>query len=563
MTFDGMFQGYTPPKEVKLWPVQEYILGELRTAMSTNNRVILMAPTGLGKTQISIQIMKQAIAKNKTVCFTCHRISLVEQTSLALESQGQRHGVIQGQHPYYYPNRPIQVCSIQTLAKRKESKFDLYIFDEIHVMFKAHEQIMERNPDAYFIGLSATPMSKNLGKYFTKLVHPVSLKQLIGDKSLKRFDIYGPNQIDLSKVRTVAGEWKKDDLEAAADKPKLTADIVATWIKLAKDRRTIVFSTSVGHGRKLEREFIKNGINAREINGYMRKETVGDEVGATEILKDFRENKFQVIISCEMLVAGFDVPDISCVVFATSTKSKIKWLQAVGRGLRRSEGLEDCLILDHGGITERLGFPDDIEEYFYELDDGKKSRSKRKQQDKPVRLPKLCPSCAFLKPPGVMKCPACGFLPQFIQNIEVAEGELKKIQRKTNKTYSKEEKQSFLNQLNTYCSEKGWSSGAAAHKYKAKFGVWPNKMEKGIHEPVGEEVAKFIQHQNIKYIKSKEKTEMGPSAVGKKLNIKEPCRKCQNTVGVLSKSGPHMKLSCDKCGLYIKFVSLDELKRAS
>ena len=107
----------------------------------------------------------------------------------------------------------------------------------------------------------------------------------------------------------------------------------------------------------------------------------------------------------------------------------------------------------------------------------KKSRSKRKQQDKPVRLPKLCPSCAFLKPPGVM--PGLWILPQFIQNIEVAEGELKKIQRKTNKTYSKEEKQSFLNQLNTYCSEKGWSSGAAAHKYKAKFGVWPNKMEKG------------------------------------------------------------------------------------
>ena len=57
---------------------------------------------------------------------------------------------------------------------------------------------------------------------------------------------------------------------------------------------------------------------------------------------------------------------------------KIKWLQAVGRGLRRSEGLEDCLILDHGGITERLGFPDDIEEYFYELDDGKKEQIKKK-----------------------------------------------------------------------------------------------------------------------------------------------------------------------------------------
>ena len=487
---------------VPLYPVQTYILDELRKAMAFNKRVVLMAGTGLGKTQISIEIIKRALAKEKEGCFVAHRILLIEQTSKAFSSQEVHHGVVQGDHPDYFPERRVQVCSVQTLKNRATPKADIFFFDEVQVWFKVYEKIMAENPDAYFIGLSATPMTKGLGKHFTSLVHPVTMRELIDQKVLKDFEIYGPSSIDLTGVRTSNGDWRKDDLEKASDKPKLTAEIVGTWLKLARDKKTIVFSSGVPHGRHLEKEFLKHGIKAKEINGYMTKE--GDD-GANKIIEDFREDRLQVIISCEMLIAGFDVTAVDCVVWATSTKSPMKFIQGTGRGLRKHEGKETCLVLDHGSITQNMGFPDDIEAEFSILDDGKHQTSKNKKKDKPEQLPKKCPSCDFMKAPGVQVCPACQFKPEFVQDVEVSEGELKKLQRKTNRVYTKEEKQSFLNQLNQYCKEKGWSQGAASHKYREKYGVWPNKMTKYICEPIGEEVRKYIQYQNIKYAKTKNK----------------------------------------------------------
>src|SRR4030042_3090260 len=283
--------------DVHLYPIQEFILSELRKIIGYHKRVVMMAPTGLGKTQIAIEIIKRAKEKDKRCCFVCHRITLVDQTSKALNLQGIQHGVLQGNHPDFFPDRAVQVCSIQTLAKRKiDDKFDIFFFDEIQVFFKQHIEIITRNPESFFIGLSATPFTKGLGKYFSALCNPVSLKDLIAQKILKSFEIYGPCPIDLTNVKTVAGEWKKDDLEKAADKPKLIADIVSTWLKLAKNRKTIVFSSGVWHSAHLEKDFLKHGIKAVEVNGYMRKESTKLEIGANQIIEDFKNGKYQVII---------------------------------------------------------------------------------------------------------------------------------------------------------------------------------------------------------------------------------------------------------------------------
>jgi len=157
-----------------------------------------------------------------------------------------------------------------------------------------------------------------------------------------------------------------------------------------------------------------------------------------------------------------------------------------------------------------LGFPDEYE--FLELDDGKHQRQKNKQKEKSEKLPKKCPSCDFLKAAGVRTCPACQFTPEFIQDVEVEEGELKKLQRKTRKEYSLKGKQSFLAQLNQYASEKGFKKGRngcygwALHKYKEKFGSdAPSRIDWGRREPIQREVRGFITHCNIKYAYSKKR----------------------------------------------------------
>lgn len=532
-------------RELKLYPIQNTIVNALRETMRVHKRTILQAATGLGKTVIATWLAKQVAKRDLKVLFVCDRISLINQTSAMFSDYGLLHGIFQSDNPMYAPDLQIQIGSIQTLARRKQRKYDFIILDEIHSFFKAHERILESNPDALVLGLSATPFTKGLGKYFDTHIEPIPMRQLINEGYLSDFEVYGPDTIDLSKVRTVAGDYREDDLSEAADKPQLVADVVQTWKKLGQNKKTIVFAVNVAHGRHLEVEFLKKGINAKEINGYMQKD--GDE-GANQIIEDFRQNKIKVLISVEMLVKGFDVPDVECIVFATATKSPMKWIQACGRGLRRHVGKEFCRILDHGSNAERLGFPDEYE--FLQLDDGKHQRGKNKQKEKPEQLPKKCPSCDFLKPAKTRRCPACGFEPKFIQEVEVEEGELKKMKRKARKDYSLAEKQSFLAQLNQYAFEKGFKEGKngcygwSLHQYKEKFGSdVPSRLDWGKKEQTQTEVRGFIKHMNIKRAKSTQ----GPK-----------CFRCDGDTFTVTQAGPHRKLSCAKCGKYIKFVTPDE-----
>ena len=117
------------------------------------------------------------------------------------------------------------------------------------------------------------------------------MRELINQGYLSDFEIFGPDTIDLEGVRTVRGDYRDDDLSKAADKPKLVADVVTTWIKLSNNKKTIVFAVDVAHGRHLENEFRKRKINAKEINGYMQKD------GANQIIQDFRNNKINPEIS--------------------------------------------------------------------------------------------------------------------------------------------------------------------------------------------------------------------------------------------------------------------------
>jgi DNA repair protein RadD len=115
--------------------------------------------------------------------------------------------------------------------------------------------------------------------------------------------------------------------------------------------------------------------------------------------------------------------DVRTIVLARPTKSEMRYVQAIGRGLRPADGKDHCLILDHSDTTLRLGFVTDI--VHEELDDGKTKQTK-KDRDK-IKLPKECPACAYLRPAGTNKCPNCGFEAKPQNKIRVVDGELKEL----------------------------------------------------------------------------------------------------------------------------------------
>jgi len=218
--------------ELELKPMQKLMLNETREAFRTSKRIILQAATGSGKTIIATQITKNALERGKNVVFIADRIVLCDQTSEVFQKYGITHGVIQAQNERFDINQPVQVCTIQTIAKRGVNKADLIIIDEAHVLYQSHIKIINENPNAYVLGLTATPYTKGLGKYFDRHIEPVTMKMLIANGYLVPFEVYGPSIADLSKLKVRAGEFTEESVGEVFDKVDIIGDVVKTWQRI-------------------------------------------------------------------------------------------------------------------------------------------------------------------------------------------------------------------------------------------------------------------------------------------------------------------------------------------
>jgi len=132
--------------------------------------VILQLPTGSGKTVIAGDIVKRALAKGKRVAFLVPYISLIDQTWKSFYDQGIKDiGVIQADHQLYDPDAVCQICSVETLSRRKiYPDVDLVIVDEAHRRSAFVLKWMEMG--GTFVGLTATPWSVGMGNHWKSLV---------------------------------------------------------------------------------------------------------------------------------------------------------------------------------------------------------------------------------------------------------------------------------------------------------------------------------------------------------------------------------------------------------
>lgn len=463
---------------MELRPYQLEAIQSLRNAVTTTNRrLLLQAPTGAGKTVIAAEIIRSARAKGSVIWFVAHRRELVQQTSEKLNAIGVSHGIVmQGYYEDEY--EAVYVGTIQSLSARLSSgrlvapNPNLIIIDEAHrSMARTYLELTQRFPKAVLLGMTATPVrgdGQGLGNLYQTLVQTPTISQLTEAGYLVPVRYFAPSRPDLSGVSIVGGDYNEAELEPIMNTKALVGDVVEWWGRLANGVPTIVFANSVAHSIALAEAYERCGVRVAHLDG----ETPLNERAA--VVRATRRREIDVITNCQLATEGWDFPHIEAVVLARPTKSTGLYLQMAGRALRPSEGKKSCLLIDHAGCYYEHGPITDWEEW--QLDTKKGGAFKTRPYQK--KEPKPCPECSAIMQKGV--CPECGYKHEkWGRDVETIDGELVEMangkKRRVKNTLA--DKEAFYAQALAYAFMKGYKNGWVAHKYKARFGVWPVGMK--------------------------------------------------------------------------------------
>ncbi|MDY5213044.1 DEAD/DEAH box helicase family protein [Intestinibacter sp.] len=105
--------------------------------------------------------------------------------------------------------------------------------------------------------------------------------------------------------------------------------------------KTLIFADRWYQCEYIVEQLKKNGIRANSVYSKIAKGlNKGDSSGRRnnesneKVLRDFRNNKYDVIVNVKMLTEGVDVPDVKTIMVTRQTTSPILFTQMVGRALR-------------------------------------------------------------------------------------------------------------------------------------------------------------------------------------------------------------------------------------
>lgn len=451
------------------------VISELYKHINKNHRrILIVAPTGAGKTVIAARFIYQESKNGKTILFIVHRDVLIKQSLKKFNDFGIECGVIAGGYKENH-DATVQIASAQTLSRRKIDKWftpDIVFIDEAHQTAwnkvcktqlqesrsqKAENRRIDNSSLPIYIGLTATPwrLSKReaMSDLFDTLIAAPTPGELILKSYLAPPVYYTVDGIDLGGVRTVAGDFNTSDLGVRCNVPEVVNAIVSEWKRLASDRLTIAFAVNIAHAKAIATAFNEAGVPAASVDGTMP--TKQREV----IYSKLESGQIKVVASCEALGEGFDIPAISCVLLCRPSKSKAKAWQQIGRGLRIAPGKKDCLILDQAGMIKRFGFIEDLTTFTL----GKSLKTL------PGEVPtRICPKCSAMNRTFEKVCRGCGY--QFPVPPKLLPTQEFKLLRCT---ADKVNEYHHYHELLAEAYHRGLKPVWADKQYKIQYGYWP------------------------------------------------------------------------------------------
>jgi superfamily II DNA or RNA helicase len=344
----GFIKSLKPKSKGKSLKVRDYQIEAVRLAIS-RNRALLVSPTASGKSLVIYALVRYYQMSGHRTLILVPTTSLVEQMYTDFEDYGWSSGtycqkVYQGYTTKI--DKDVVISTWQSIYKMPRKYFEHFgcvIGDEAH-MFKAKSLtgIMTKlHQCKYRFGLTGTLDGSQTHKLvleglFGTAEKVVSTKELIDKKTLANLKI---------KCIVLKHPTRKERMTYAEEMDYIVSrefrnNFILDLCNTISGNTLCLFQLVEKHGKILY-DGMKGSENVYFVYG-------GTDTEQREKIRGLVEGhtKSTTIASYGTFSTGINIRNINNIVLASPSKSKIRVLQSIGRGLRTSSTKDSILIFD-------------------------------------------------------------------------------------------------------------------------------------------------------------------------------------------------------------------------
>ena len=459
----------------------------LRNAIEEGHKkILLVGPTGCGKGFMSSDLIQGCAEKGNGSVFFADQRELIIQVKKHLDTRGIAANVVMrgvaNEYDSYeadVQSRYVNLVAKDTIWSRAYRRDKLALppaafvqVDEAHKsLSRTWKTILNdyHSAGAVLVGWTATPCrsdGRNLGEFWDHLIQVATYEELQREGFLVPCEVFAPSSPDLKGLRRSGGDYSMKDADDRIGRDGMIGDMIAEWRKRSDDRQTVLFACTVRHSLACQEKFRRIGVTCEHIDGKMPQDQ------RDEIMQAAREGDVQVLCSVGCLTTGVDIPNLKYAICARPTKSFSLWRQMCGRIQRPHENHEVCVVQDHSDNCLAFGYPDeDVEWSLIDSEPIHLKHAKKKEVEK--KEPRKCPKCNLVLSAPLCKC---GYKvpPVANKDVKMKKGKLRRLAKKGAKLTAAQSKQDYWNQCLGWCVGTDRKVGAAAHRYKQRFGAFPD-----------------------------------------------------------------------------------------
>ena len=372
-----------------------------------HRRGLLVMAAGTGKTRVAISLV-DVLSRNhwvKNVLFLADRTSLVNQAKRNFAKLLPKMSVCElsapGEKDY---NARLMFCTYQTMINYIDAedkrfstgRFDLIIIDEAHRSIFNRYGTIFKYFDSFLVGLTATPKNEvdantyrifdceaGIPNFDYTLEDAIKEHYLVGYRVKNRMSEMMSHGIDYNSLTEEQKEQLDEYLGEDPPTPdfnipgneifrylfnkdtcrRVLEDLMRWGLRVdggEKIGKTIIFAYNHKHAQMIVECFQKLypefPANTCQLVDY--SVSYGDDL----VIKFEEDDEFRIAVSVDMLDTGVDVPEVLNLVFFKKVRSRIKFVQMIGRGTRLCEGLygegkdkNGFLVFDYCGNFEYFG----------------------------------------------------------------------------------------------------------------------------------------------------------------------------------------------------------------